>query len=135
LLVDLSLWQQHLETTLVDSRPDFAIIAPDLPERMLIAVHRLRSVCPLRCYPGRYTAHLAPSEATELLAAASIVVQNEHEHRLLPVPDGPHAIVARGAEATQIRDRPRHEFPCLRPGTLIRRAAGMPLQQPSFNHG
>ena len=111
LRVDLSLWQQHFEATLADFRPDFAIIAPDLPERMLAAVRRLRTVCPLLCYPGQYTAHLAPHEAEELLAAASIVIQNEHEHRLLPVPDGPLAIVTRGAKAVQVRDKLTHEFP------------------------
>lgn len=111
LQVDLSLWQQHLETTLAGYTPDFAIIAPDLPLRMLAATRRLRTVCPLLCYAGQYTAHLTQDEATELLAAASIVVQNEHEHRLLPVPDGPLSIVTRGAQAVYVRDKLIHEFP------------------------
>lgn len=111
LLVDLQIWVDHLESTLAVTTPDFAIIAPDLPERMLTATRRLHQVCPLLCYPGQYSAHLAAHEATELFAAASIVVQNEQEHRLLPVPDGPLSIVTRGAETIRVRDKHTHEFP------------------------
>ena len=109
--VDLQIWQAQLETTLADHAPDLAIIAPDLPDRMLAATRRLRGVCPLLCYPGQYSAQLMPGEAAELLAAATIVIQNEHEHRLLPVPDGPLSIVTRGPAPIRVRYQHTRTFP------------------------
>lgn len=101
--VPLEQFVGDLDATLDRYRPEVAIIAPDVPERMLAAMQRLQGICSRVCYPGQYTLHFERRDLERLFAGADLVFQNAHEHASRPAPDSCMTVVTAGAEPVRVR--------------------------------
>lgn len=108
--VPLERFVSDLEAELKSNPPNAVIIAPDVPERMLAAARAIRSLCPLICYSGQYTRHLASDEALELFALADLVFQNATEHRDKPAYAKGMVIVTDGANPVRILSDNNHQL-------------------------
>jgi adenosine kinase len=119
LTVPLERFVSDLDLELGATRPDAAIIAPDVPERMLAAVRAIHGLCPLICYPGQYTKHLETAEAGEIFGAADLIFQNASEHRDLPASARNLVVVTDGANPVRILSASGHQSFPVTPARMV----------------
>jgi adenosine kinase len=83
-------WPDDLDGLLQSGPFDAAIVAPDLPEKMLGCAVRLRHVAQRAWCPGQYAELLEPRHIEPLLDGGGLLVVNRHEWNALArrVPEG-----------------------------------------------
>ena len=101
--VPIETFVSDLDALIEFSCPEVAMIAPDVPARMLAAADRFQGRSRLVCYPGQYTRHIKPAELNALFSVADLIFQNRIEHQAHPVPGSCMTVITAGADPVRIK--------------------------------